>query len=126
LVLMLECNLNGSVHVSLGAVRRPRCLRPVGLEQRTGNVSNLEVVFGKDLLSFPNLRLAQVHRVFAPHRAQLNPAESKLARHDMADMIEIRRNLVVDHSNSKRRMPGLGPGLERAYDASGCGRCCSS
>ena len=99
---MLECNLDGAVHVAFRAVGRARRAGPVGLEKRAGDVGDLETVFGEDLFRFRDLVVAQVHGVLAPHGAKLDPVKVHVVRGDVAYVIEVGGDFVVDDGDLKR------------------------
>src|SRR5208337_5137764 len=96
------------------------------LEEWTGDVGDLQIVFGKDFLRVGNLRCAEVDDVLAPHGTKLDPAQAKIVRDNVTIVVEILGDLIVDDGNSERRLGCRSHADERPDGVGGSGQTCRS
>src|SRR5215469_2204150 len=76
--------------------------RPIGLEQRAGNVSDAQMMFVENLLRVLDLLLAEVGYVLVPHGTQLDPLQAKIASDDRTCPLKILGDFVVDDGQPER------------------------
>ena len=83
---------------------RARVIFPCSFEERAGDVGNSQLVLLQDALRFSNIFGIEIHNVFVPHTAKLDPLHSKFARGDFTGPAKVLRNFIVNNANSKRRV----------------------
>ena len=79
------------------ALGRSGRARPVGFEQWTGDVGDLKLVVLKNLARIIDLFRRQIGDVLVPHGTQLNPAKLEVVGSNLACLLEILGDLVIDH-----------------------------
>jgi hypothetical protein len=79
---------------------------------------------GQDLQRLIDLLCREIHETLAPHGAKFDPAQPELLRHDMARVVEVGRDLVVDDSDLEGRFRCLSQdsaGSAKGSEGCGCG-----
>ncbi len=72
-------------------------------------------------MRFGDLGVAQVHGVFIPHGAELDPTEAEIVGNDVTNVIEVLRDLIVDDGDFEWRLRHPGHAGERSRSANRSG-----
>ena len=77
--------------------------RPIDLEERAGDVGDLELIFVEQAAGFRDFFFVEADDVLVPHAAQLDPFHAEFFRRHFADVAEVLRDLVIDYGNAEWR-----------------------
>lgn len=122
-VLLLEGDFGRTVQIFFRSVGRPWRSWPIRLEERAGDIRHLELVLAEDCFCLIDLRRIEIDNILAPHRTNFYPAHAEVARSDVASVIKVRRNFIVNYCNPERTLQRLSR-AEHWPRAPGC--CCNS